>query len=86
MKYLITTSRNIIHAAQDDEVLTEIEAVLGVQEEELHLIGGRITPTTAMSTFRFAMTIKTAEALVVDLATWIDEARKEAKRMCIKDE
>jgi hypothetical protein len=85
MNQLISTSRNITHSIHDDSVYTEIEAVLGVEEPFLQYVNGRLMSLRTPRNIRFGMSIETADALLGDLAKWIEEARQQAVRLELKE-
>jgi hypothetical protein len=84
VKKVITTARNITHSIHDGKIYTEIEAVLGVEEPFSPFINGRIMNFQTPGTLRFRLSIDTADALLGELARWIEDARKQAEMLELK--
>jgi hypothetical protein len=84
VKKLISTARNITHSIHNQKIYTEIEAVLGVEEPFIQYINGRVMNLQTPGTLRFGLSIETADALLGELAQWIEDARKQAAMLELK--
>jgi len=85
MSRLITTARNITHSIHDGKLYTEIEAVLGVVDREPVYASGHLVAVDKPRNIRFVMNVEAADVLLGDLAKWIDEARRQAASIEIKE-
>ena len=85
MSRLITTARNITHGIHDGKLYTEIEAVLGVDEPVPQYANGQLMHVNKVRNIRFVMSVEAADALLGELANWIDEAKRQAASIEIKE-
>jgi len=85
MSRLITTARNITHSIHEGKLYTEIEAVLGVVDREPQNVEGDLVIVSKPRHIRFLMSIEAADVLLGDLAKWIDEAKRQAASVEIKE-
>jgi hypothetical protein len=85
MSRLITTARNITHSIHDGKLYTEIEAVLGVVDREPQNVNGDLVVVAKPRDIRFVMSAETADVLLGDLAKWIEEAKRQAASIEIKE-